>query len=721
MVFRAQLRHRRSAARSGCDDETDAHDHGEAIVGSDRTAAQKTRCPTLAKCFDKCALAALPQAEYSFRVVSWLRRASGWLAPSAVAACCGGIAAALVDGHSGAGSLLLGAGFVTLLVVPILFAASIVTRALYAAWQPRELADAASPRFAAWLLVIGCDAALLGASSLVGTRWFAANSAFAPMSVAYFESTLAATIAIVLAALSRPMARLACVALAPAARRWPGAFRPRVVIEACAAIAVGIASTAWLAIVRPSLGAFDTSLFYAPAAALAIAGLAHATWHRWGRLRVGASVLVTGACLAASVAAVAATRVAPGATLELWGDRALAGLAIDRVFDLDHIRDAISLAEFAPVPRPGTSHPDIILVTIDTVRADHTPPYGGHADMPTLAALAQQGTVFEWAFSPSNVTRRSIPSMITGLGADRVHGRVVSWALRIDPRHVLLAERLQAAGYETAGFMCCESFWGPTLHTGLQRGLEHLEIEHDGAKLAKLARSWLEARAKRPNNRPLFLWIHILEPHNWSASGEPPAADRTRVYDHVLTQCDAMLADLVAPFRSAGTPPIFVVTADHGEGLGEHGHLNHSTDLYDSQLHVPLVIEGPGIPAQRVHETVSSTNLVPTLLELAGFQPPAGGVFDGASFADLATGARSSRPDGEAFAAMIKDRSNPGGITAFIDGSWKIIDDGSRLELYDLATDPDEKTDLAPHEPAKLAELTAKLRARQAAGRISPF
>jgi len=178
-----------------------------------------------------------------------------------------------------------------------------------------------------------------------------------------------------------------------------------------------------------------------------------------------------------------------------------------------------------------------------------------------------------------------------------------------------------------------------------------------------------------------------------------------------------MLADVIAFAKSA----IVIVTADHGEGLGEHGHLNHSTDLYDSQIHVPLVLAGPHVANLRVGETVSTTNLVPTILDLAGFAAPSGRAIDGASFADLASGARASRSDGPAFAAMIKDRSNPGGVIALVDGSWKIIDDGRRVELYDLARDPDEKTDLAKREPAKLAELLAKLRARQDAGRVSPF
>ncbi|HEY1549256.1 MAG TPA: sulfatase [Kofleriaceae bacterium] len=654
--------------------------------------------------------------------LSSLAQVGRWLAPSAASASVGALIAAFIDGLGAPGSIALGAGFVVLLVAPILLAISIAGRALYAGWRPHELdlvgADGASPRLAAWLVVIALDALVLVLALMIGTAWFAAHSAFAPLTVAYFEATLAAVLALSFAALSRPMAALATRALAPIARRAPRAFRPTTIALTIAALAIVAAIVVWFSIILPALGAFDTSVIDAPLAAVIAFAIVHATWSRWGgRARAIATWAVVGLGAAAAVSALVVAHVAPAATLELWGDRAIAGLAIDRAFDLDKIRDAIPLATFAPVPRPGADHPDIILVTIDTVRADHTPPYGGHAEMPTLAALADRGAVFDWAFSPSNVTRRSIPAMITGLGADRVRGRVVSWALRVDPRHVLLAERLHAAGYDTAGFMCCESFWGPELHTGLSRGLEHLEIEHDGAKLAKRARAWLEQRSKRANNRPLFLWIHILEPHNWSANGEPPANERDHVYDRVLAQCDAMLADVTAFAKGA----IVIVTADHGEGLGEHGHLNHSTDLYDSQIHVPLVLAGPHVAKLRVGETVSTTNLVPTVLDLAGFTPPNGRAIDGASFADLATGARASRPDGQAFAAMIKDRSNPGGLTALVDGSWKIIDDGNRLELYDLATDPNERIDLAKREPAKLAELIAKLRARQRAGRISPF
>jgi arylsulfatase A-like enzyme len=360
------------------------------------------------------------------------------------------------------------------------------------------------------------------------------------------------------------------------------------------------------------------------------------------------------------------------------------------------------------------------------VRADHTPPYGGQADMPALRDLAARGTVFDWTFSPGNVTRRSIPSIVLGLSPTRVRGRVVGWALRVDPRHVLLAERLRAAGYDTAGFMCCEGFWGKQFRTGLERGLTHLEIDHRGTALAGKARAWLDAREQRPTAAPLFLWMHLLEPHNWlQGTGEPRNdADRRTFYDRALAASDRMVADVLTAFRHR-TPdrmPIVIITADHGEALGEHGQPFHSTDLYNSQIRVPLVIAGPGIRPQRITETVSLTDLVPTVLALAGFVAPPGPSLDGRSLADLANGARPADPDGGvAFAAMIKDRSNPGGITAIIRGRWKLVDNAGNLELYDTRGDPDERNNVIGHEPEVAATMRKLLDARTAAADVSPF
>ncbi|MGN6107400.1 MAG: sulfatase/phosphatase domain-containing protein, partial [Kofleriaceae bacterium] len=134
------------------------------------------------------------------------------------------------------------------------------------------------------------------------------------------------------------------------------------------------------------------------------------------------------------------------------------------------------------------------------------------------------------------------------------------------------------------------------------------------------------------------------------------------------------------------------------------------------------VITGPGIVAQRVAETVSLTDLTPTLLELAGFTPPYGRSMDGRSVADLATGRRLGSPDtGHAFAAMIKDRSNPGGITAIVRGGWKLIDNSVGFELYNLRADPGELSNVLGQNPQVADGLKRLLKTRQDLANQPPF
>jgi len=670
---------------------------------------------------------------------SRLRPAVRWLAPSGVAACAGALVAGVLDGRAAGGAIgvLATTGFLALVLVPALFVGSVVVRGVVAAWQPGELArglvdaDGAAPRLAGWLAVIWLGGFGLAFAMFQSVWALALHTAFKPLTTSFLEPVFAVATCAVIVAASRPCARLFAWLAARVDARWRRGgrttlLRPSIVFATAAVSALAAGYAVWRLLVKPKLGPLDTGLLEAPAAALAAALALHAVWRRLGRARAAVGLgCAVGAAAALAVAASAAfTR--PSLTLEIWGDRPLAGLAIETLFDLDAVRARIPLAELAPVTRAGAAHPDIVLVTIDTVRADHTPPYGGEAEMPALRELAARGAVFDWAFSPSNVTRRSIPSMVLGLAPSRVHGRVVGWALRVDPRHLLLAERLRAGGYDTAGFMCCGGFWGPEFHTGLERGLSHLEIEAHGGLLARRAHAWLTARDQRPGAAPLFLWMHVIEPHNWTqVTGEPRSeSDRTTFYDRGLAAADQVLAELLAGFaqRAPERQPIVIVTADHGEALGEHGQPYHSTDLYNSQIHVPLVIAGPGIPPHRLAETVSLTDLVPTVLELAGFAPPGGDALDGRSFADLATGARAADPEaGLAFAAMIKDRSNPGGVTAIIKGRWKLIDNGGNLELYDTRRDPGEHNNVFGQHPQVAEELARLLEARAAAASISPF
>jgi hypothetical protein len=278
-------------------------------------------------------------------------------------------------------------------------------------------------------------------------------------------------------AVARPIVDMVAFVARGLDRRWRRAgratlLRPRSIVIAAAGASVLAAAIVWLAFVKPRLGPFDTSIVYAPLVAITVAVLAHVGYARLPRRLGSRAGLAVGVLAIGAIAFAVITRITrPSLAIEIWGDRPLAGAAVDVIYDIDAIRADISLAEFRPVDRAGAAHPDIVLVTIDTMRADHTPPYGGDAAMPVLGGLGERGAVFEWAFAPSNVTRRSIPSMVIGYAPNRIRGRVVGWALRIDPRFVLLAERLAAGGYETAGFVCCVGFWGPDARTGLQRGI----------------------------------------------------------------------------------------------------------------------------------------------------------------------------------------------------------------------------------------------------------
>lgn len=653
-----------------------------------------------------------------------------WLAPSAAAASGGAVLAGLVEGTGMHGPLGIAAaaGFVVLVAFPILLAASIVTRGLWHGWQPRALGlveeSGSAPRLAGWIAYLWLATLGLAWVMFQGTWLLASATAFKPGGMAFAEPVLATAAALLLVALSRPAARGLTWVYTKVDRRFR--ITPLRLFVSLAIKTAILALLVWFFFMKKRLGTLDFGLLHVPVAGIAGTALVHLAWHRLPRARRAGYALGALAALLLGTA-LFAWQARPNLTLAIWGERPIAGLAIDRIFNLDRIRAGISLAEFRPVEKPNSPHPDIILVTIDTVRADHTPPYGGNAEMPLLRELATRGVVYDWAFAPSNVTRRSIPSMVIGLAPNRVKGRVVGWALRVDPRHVLLAERMLAGGYETAGFVCCGGFWGEDFRTGLQRGLAHLEIEPNGMKLSQLARKWLDAREHSPGpHKPLFLWMHILEPHNWQLGTGAPANDeeKKRFYDRSLTASDAMLVNLLAPFtnRRPEDAPIVIVTADHGEALGDHGQPYHSTDLYNSQIRVPFVIAGPGIKPGHVTETVSLTDLTPTVLELAGFVPPTDRSMDGISVADLATGRRLSTPDGgTAFSAMIKDRSNPGGITSVVHGKWKLIDNGNAPELYDVHADPNEASNVATARPQVYNELRALLTKFVAAGSSSPF
>lgn len=631
-----------------------------------------------------------------------------WLAPSVVAACAGALAAGVVDGLATAYPLAT-TGLFAMLAIPAGIVLAIACRALLAAWRPADLAarltenDGSMPRLAAWLVTIWLGALSLAWATFQGTWQLAAWTAFKPLAVGFIQPVIAVGTFLVVVALSRPLVAAIAAIARRLDRRWRRRGRrtllsSRTIIGAASLGAITSAYILWRFVVRRRLGGIDTSVLHAPLIAVAVAWTVHLAWPRLGRARRPLAVGVGSLAVIAVAIGVVTVKTRPSAALEIWGTRPIAGAAV-AWFDLERLRDDVPLGEHAPFPRLGTTHPDIVLVTIETLRADQTPPYAGIADMPVLRELGKRGAVFAYAFAPSNETERSIPSMLTGTAPNRITD---------DPRHVTFAERLRAGGYETAGFMCCQ--WDRRW----TRGLEHLEIERDGMRLAEASHTWLAERRTRGDTRPLFLWVHLAEPTTWQPLLGAPSddAERRRLYHHAIITADRALARVLAGFPAR--PPLVIVTSDHGEGLGDHDQIHHGTDLYNSQIRVPFVIAGPGIHPGSIQETVSGTDLAPTILELAGFVPPSGPAIDGRSVADLALGTRLPLfGGGSAFAI--------GEQTAIVHGRWKLIEVGPMYELYDVISDPFEKANHVTVRPDLVIELRKVLDARQAAAKRSPF
>ncbi len=668
-----------------------------------------------------------------------VRRAAAWIAPSIALAALAAVAAALHDAtatHTGVTRSAAGAGFAILVTWPAAAAVSLSARVITLVWRPRALAAAltdlggGAPRLAGWLIALVVGAGLLSmlTHQVVWIFWRA--TAFKARSMSLAMGPVMIVVVAVVVLITRVVAVGFGAALGRLEARWASRrqrplLTPRRVLAFTIALAGAAAWAAWRLAVRPRFANVSFEGVTYPAIALVLLAAAHAAGsllvgHRRVRTIAGAAAVVVAATLTST--ALWARYSRPTMVLGLWGSDGFAADAIDLVYDLYAIRDDVPMSDLTPVPRPGTPHRDILLITIDTFRPDRIRPYGGPVATPALAALAARGMVFEWAFSPSNVTRRSMPSIATGVAPTRVRGRVNGWALRMDPRHITLAERLRAGGYATVGLFCCEGFWERRRRLGLDRGIDDLYLRHDGQDLVAAYRARVAARS--PDGPPTFTWIHFIELHEWAGGNPDLSAERRRIYDDLVGQVDRWVGELVetTTARPPDRQPIVIVTGDHSEGFGDHGQPFHSSDLYNSQIRVPLLVAGPGVPPARVHEPVGLADLAPTVLELAGFVAPQFPVMDGRSLADLITGKRPGNPDGgHAYAATIVDRYVRDRRTALVSGRWKIIHQLGRWELYDLRTDANELRDLGPGNPARLAELQALLRARWERDLTSPF
>src|SRR5215475_10351183 len=269
--------------------------------------------------------------------------------------------------------------------------------------------------------------------------------------------------------------------------------------------------------------------------------------------------------------------------------------------------------------------PNIFLITIDTLRADHVHCYGyPQIQTPALDDLAKSGIRFAQAFTPSPLTNSSHTSILTGL-LPSTHG-VTDFGIPLDDSHATLAELLKAKGYRTAAFIGAVVLDSKTLAPGLDRGFDFYDnfptnvqtkthwdrLERRGEVVIKHAETWLTAHPAGPR----FVWVHLYDPHD---PYEPPApyseTYKDRLYDGEIAYADAALANLVSYLKAhaAYDNSLIIVVGDHGEGLGEHNEDTHGIFLYDSTTHVPLILKLPAAKSAGnvVDAQVRTTDVLP--------------------------------------------------------------------------------------------------------------
>ncbi len=383
-----------------------------------------------------------------------------------------------------------------------------------------------------------------------------------------------------------------------------------------------------------------------------------------------------------------------------------------------------------PGPAAGVTAPTVLLVTIDTLRADRLGCYGrADAGTPALDALAAAGARFENAQTTAPLTLPAHASILTGRTVP-AHGVRNNGTFAVPGDVPVAADVFQHAGYATGAFVS-----SPVLafRHGLARGFQQYDDdvpratrreglvthydERAGVDTVRRALLWLAQQGARP----AFVWVHLWEPH---APYHPPAefarfADR---YQGEVATADAALGLLVREVAALGRERVLVVVAgDHGEGLGEHGEPTHGVYLYRATMHVPLIVSGPafGVKPAVVMQPASLADLAPTLLGLAGLPPLRGA--DGLSLADALTGKGAFPARAGVFAESHLPQIEFGwsGLRALVTPEHKFID-APRAELYDLRADPDEQKDLSTQRAAVDVERRALDEAVRRAAAAAP-
>jgi len=386
----------------------------------------------------------------------------------------------------------------------------------------------------------------------------------------------------------------------------------------------------------------------------------------------------------------------------------------------------------------GVEEPNVVLITLDTTRADRLGCYGyAPARTPHLDALAADGVLFTQAAATSPLTQPAHSSILTGMYPTH-HGVRVNGSTALGRDQDTLAEALAGQGYATAAFVgafVLDGRWGLDQGFGVYDDRFDLEthkhldlggVQRPADKVVDAALAWLEDQ----QGSPFLAWIHLYDPHT---PYEPPEPFRSAyasgglagLYDGEIAFTDQQVGRVTAWLRDKGLDEktVVVVIGDHGEGLGSHGEGTHGYFVYDYAQRVPFIVKAPlaGLRGVRVESQVSAVDVFPTVLALAGVD--AGSEVHGRSLLPVMFDP-SSGPDVFAYGESMTPNLQFGWSSLHFLRSprYKLIQ-APRPELYDLSVDPGEETNIFERERAVARDLTEKLEAlmeRTARGAPAP-
>jgi choline-sulfatase len=369
---------------------------------------------------------------------------------------------------------------------------------------------------------------------------------------------------------------------------------------------------------------------------------------------------------------------------------------------------------------PARTARNLLLVSIDTLRADRLGSYGyREAQTPRLDALAHSGLRFAQATTVVPLTLPAHSSLLTGT-FPAWHGVRDNGGFYLGEDQTTLAEVLKEKGFRTGGFVgafVLDRRWG--IAQGFDRFFDEFDLEkygeaqgldaiqRPGGEVVDRALEWLGTEREKP----FFAWVHLYDPHTPYDAPEPfrarfPATP-SGAYDAEIAASDAQVGRLLDALDRDGRlgETVVVVVGDHGEMLGEHGEATHGFFIYDAAVRIPLIVAGPGVPEREIADQVRIVDVMPTVLEL--LRVPGPGTVQGVSLLPLARGERLGLV---AHSESWYPRYHYGwsDLQSVQDGRFKYIR-APRPELYDLASDPREIQDLSSQDAARIPSLEQAL------------